>query len=808
MDDRSIYDDPERLFAAMAQGNPSLPIPTFPEFSKVQQEAKTRARDIFTDQNALFEILERYEGTLRKRWAKKTVEQRRKVLVAAYPNIPAVHRPDFEAIRRESPDQSYQECSGTRFYDSFLLPSLNLEDLLKPKTLLLFMHSRGRNNPGSFVNADFNSIRLGIATQAIVPSYFRRHTMLLLGQDNVNTYGRLVSWNDDPEAVYMMAKGTGVEPGDGLLIMEIQKRKLRFLLKCAQHILQDLPVQDLSVPKQPVPLDTIQGSEDWPSLTNEVLEAPYRVPDLFDVSRLQSFVSAKRSEAEDHIWSLREDPSYFKDTVLELSEHRQEKILSTNDKPDPILRRDVFWDRVIGSVIVRAYVDLLTWDLILKDVDHLNKLRNGPRNQVGSCSDLSEDYQEALCHFSYLIEQAIKGQIAVWGVAMMASPPLRKHFARQPLDPDNPNRTVVKGRGNPFYDRDHFLWLLGRLILDDQVLVCGLDNIVDELERLIRSDAKSRERLSSSLAYVLSNLSLLAELQRQIGLLWPGPPMTEAVDLDDKQAEYTRKSQLLSKVFDVLGGNKILKLSAVGTPLSLFNYPSHKWRTATVTKELQVAELNLDAFWKTVDSHVIRKSGKSLHDLLVGVLDERKLYRTPDWKELNHDRVKTLQDPKIEKLTYQLSAADLQQRTEETIRPDTVPKARSKEKTRGIPNESDAEASTTLTEAPAVEQRSKFAVSKRGFKVFSTLFYTPSQEDPPGEIPWSEFLFAMASIGFSVKSLDGSAWIFAPTTDVFQRSIIFHESHPYNKIPYRTARRYGRRLERAYGWTGASFVIG
>ncbi len=805
MDDHSIYDDPERLFATMTQGNPNLPTPTFPKLPKVQQEAKSRAQDIFADKDALFGILERYEVTLRKRWVKKTGDQRRKVLSAAYPNIPSGHRPDFDAIRRESTDQMR---SGSRFRDSFLLPSLNAEDLLKPKNLLLFMHSRGRNNPGVFANSDFNSIHLGTITQAIVPSYLSGYTMLLLGQNTVKTYGRLVSWDEDPDAFDMMSKGTGIQPGEGLLILEIQQRKLRFLLRCAQQILQDLPLEDSSIPRQPVPLDTIQGIEDWPSLTNEVLEAPYRVPDHFDISRLQTFVSAKRSEAEDHIWSLREDPSYFKDVLLDASEHRQEKILSTNDKPHPILRRDEFWERVIGNMLVEAYLALLIWDLILKDVNHLGELRDRSENQRGSNYDFSEDYEHALCHFSYLIEQAIKGQIGVWKVAMVASPPLRKHFVREPLDSNNPNRIVVKGKGNPYSDGDPFLWLMGRLTMDDQLFLCGLDNILDELERLIRSDLKSRERLSALLAYLLSNMSLLAELKRQIGLLRPGPPMTEALSLPEQEAEFAKKSKLMTKVFGVLTEDKNKQLSAVGTPPSKFNYPSHKRRTAAVTKELQEAESNLDAFWNKIDSHAVQKSGKSLHGLLVGVLEERKLQRTPDWKEPDHDRVNKLQDSSIEKLTYQLSAADLQQRTEETIGPDTIPEVRSKEKTRGIPNETKIEIDTERPNAPTAEQPSKFAVSKRGFKVFSTMFYTPSQEEPPGEIPWSEFLSAMASIGFSVKSLDGSAWIFAPTTDLFGRSIIFHEPHPYNKIPYRMARRYGRRLERAYGWTGDTFVRG
>ena len=63
----------------------------------------------------------------------------------------------------------------------------------------------------------------------------------------------------------------------------------------------------------------------------------------------------------------------------------------------------------------------------------------------------------------------------------------------------------------------------------------------------------------------------------------------------------------------------------------------------------------------------------------------------------------------------------------------------------------------------------------------------------------------MTSVGFSIRKLDGSAWVFEPLSDLFRRSIIFHEPHPINKIPFQTARRYSRRLKRVYGWTRASF---
>jgi hypothetical protein len=49
-----------------------------------------------------------------KRWTKKTKQQRLQVLLAAWPNMPTMYRPDFAAFRKES---VAQREAGTKFRD-------------------------------------------------------------------------------------------------------------------------------------------------------------------------------------------------------------------------------------------------------------------------------------------------------------------------------------------------------------------------------------------------------------------------------------------------------------------------------------------------------------------------------------------------------------------------------------------------------------------------------------------------------------------------------------------------------------------
>lgn len=89
-------------------------------------------------------------------------------------------------------------------------------------------------------------------------------------------------------------------------------------------------------------------------------------------------------------------------------------------------------------------------------------------------------------------------------------------------------------------------------------------------------------------------------------------------------------------------------------------------------------------------------------------------------------------------------------------------------------------------------------VNKRAYKVFATLFHMPSalEHHKRGELPWTEFLYAMHSIGFSPEKLYGSSWNFLPTGINVKRSIQFHEPHPDAKMRFWVARRMGRRLSR------------
>ena len=810
-DNSSVYIHPKRSSKLLNEANPNLPVPELPTFKQVQCQAKEHAESIFNTQRALVELLDKCEHVLIKRWMRKTAEQRRSILVAVAPHIPATHSPDFQAMRKEDMERWEVTRTGTQPRDSWLLPSINNEDLTQPRSLILFLRSRARNPPGVFVNADFNSIRIGHMTQAIKISHLPGYTMLLAGQETPEAYGRMLSWDKYPEALDLMSSGVGVQPGEGLIVMEIQKRKLDFLLKCAQTILQGLNADANRLPPRPTEVEVqdllARDDAEWPSLSMEILEAPYRIPDGFEVSKLQALIKARRDYAEDHLWSLREDPSYFQDTILELSEHRQERILTADAHFHPILRQNLFWERVLSSVVVGAYTDLLVWHGLSQEIEKIcgivaSNAAKGYETGVGLSVD--NDFEIAIAHFSHYVRQLTKDDLETWQVGMAASPSLRRHFVRVTQDPTD-TRIQACSSSSSAHRQDDLLWLMERLTMEDQVSLYGMENLCDELDREVRSSRASRDRVSPWIASLLSDLSLLAEIQRQIDLRNHGRMTLIDFEKEAKNREFQRKTNLLSQVHSIL--TEPSDLSAVALPLSKYDYPSVTYRGRVNTEKMQEAEDELDTFWEQIDRHSTKTCGTTVNHLLADILDIREVRRTPDWQPRVRDAsIRSTAAEGAASITADLTATCLNTASKDTTNPrELATNLHQEPKTQGSANSNIPEPFINVAVPVAAESSPKFKVSKRSFKVFSTLFHTPSAAETPGETPWSEFLLAMASVGFSLKKLDGSAWLFDPVDDLSSRSIIFHEPHPSSRIPPKVVRRFGRRLERAFGWTSESF---
>ncbi|KAI9368491.1 hypothetical protein BJX61DRAFT_550398 [Aspergillus egyptiacus] len=724
------YSDPVSFFKAIGAGGPGrFPMPGFKSAEDVRREAAARSGEIFTGYETLHAILEL------------------KILLSAWPNMAAIHRPGFDAFRRESESDRDR---GTKYRDHYMWPCINQEDLLDTKALPLLLNARGRHPPSHFAAADIDAMHLGLVTKAFVPIFLDEHVMILNGfAENTRDYG--------------------------LLVMEAQARLLAILVQCCRVILHDIPESSLTSDSFPI-LPEPQLKADceisgFQSLRVMAAEAPYRVPAELDLSRIESLLSARTSAAEDHLWALREDPHYFARTLLDVKEHRQEMLKDLYGNAHPVLspsRQDVFWARVIGSALSTA--------------SQARKLVMLQRQYAG-------EYLMALLCFRHYLNQAAKGILSVLEMVVVASPPSRRLFARVP--PPDADTSITLVRENPRIKMSklerELIWLLRMLWEDGTELFLTKMPVVPQ----------ARELVSSFVSGLIGDLAIVSQV-------WEAQILNREGDLEQGYAKRSRRWARMLDAFSAALPQKAKSSNAVrlGNPSgSNFHYPISKRRTKETVDALRMAEACLGAFWVTIDWFMMARAG-DLKGTAVGSLlsQSRILQRTKEWVEPEKPgpAVSAQAKAKANESDFYASYLPISRTYSgiSTRSPDTT-FPREKIKTRGTPQspvspvETGAFAQPSSPDCPLA-----FTIDQRAYRVFRTLFFNPSITATPGEIPWNDFIHAMTSVGFTAMKLYGS------------RSIQFYEPHPQRKLPFTTARRYGRRLSRAYGWFGGMFVLG
>lgn len=793
-------------------------MPKLPSLAEVRREAEGKSHDVFAAYDTLSNIIQRHEATIQRRWSKKTRQQRLQVLLNAWPGMPASHRPDFEAYRKEPKEQRER---GTRYRDHFMWPDINQEDLSQPKIMPLLLNTRGRHPPPTFAAADNDAVHLGLISKAVVPIFLNEHVMVLNGATTADEYGKLIAWKDHPDAFDWMRTQKQFRPGEGLIILEVQAHLMKFLVDFCYAILHEIPQAELisdAYPVQPEPpLKTDNDASGFASLAVMAAEAPYRLPERFDLPRLESLLEAKKSAAEDHVWALREDPMYFSHQFLEARDHQNEMLKDTQGRSHPATLRPqehIFRARITGAILAEAYLSLESFAELHRQVQDLRRLQNKYKSNISPTEDLPEEYMVALLRFRHYLEHTAKVPMKRLEMVITASPPMRKFFIRDPpSDADaNSSKMVVRNSGVKMNKVERRLtWLLRNLWEDNYTLfLIGLPYLMDELERLLQSTPEADALISGHVIKILGDLSIIAQCSRQLGAYQPWARTFECASVDHRdnlKAEHAEWGKPWAQFLPALREQNLASAARLAQPSGgKLAYPIHKRRTKETVDALRRAEASLDACWAKIDE-VIRVKVPTLRSTYVYRLlsQPRMLRRTAEWVEPTRPTTNNkVEDPDLDVLNLPLSNVFLDHSEDRPQGPKVQPKV--KAKTKGVPSAEPA-AIPAAPEPDTSDPQPTFNVDARTLKVFRTLFFNPEVSSTPGSVIWNDFLHAMVSTGFRAEKLYGSVWQFSPTKLDVERSIHFHEPHPKGKIPFEVARRHGRRLTRAYGWSGGMFVL-
>ena len=539
--------------------------------------------------------------------------------------------------------------------------------------------------------------------------------------------------------------------------------------------------------------------------------------------------------AADHLSSLREDPSYFEAHMLDNKERRRELLLDPYGQHHPACKpghEDNFWGRVVGNQIYFTHFKLELYAGLVSQAEKLKDMQRFYADVLKPTRSLPGQYAELILMHRLFLEGLARALIKEIGEYWYASPLLRKHFVCKPEKSSAALVTELAEQPSVNDDptRARIYWLLCRLWTpnDDPCKMIGMTNLVDELQRLVNSES-AKSCISSYIDSIVSELALLCGCLHQIEMYRPWYEMGGSMTKDTlvgAASVFAVRSESLGDLYRDEDRNDDV-LGTLGNPTDgKFVHPVGKRRTRENVEAMRSAEENLDKLWCRFDQDLMAKERqvwdaygfldpefKPLTSIFArrALTQDRTLQRTAAWTEPKAGTSQT-SVTELYVLSSQLFLVDARS-DEQTLRKNLSHQAKIKIKTKthkpGNLTIAVPEAGPSTT-ADGSEARPKLPLNARALKVFKTLFFTPSVTSTPGEVAWSDFLYAMVSVGFVPEKLYGSVWQFSPDPDKLDvdRSIQFHEPHGANtKILYRIARRHGRRLNRAYGWDGSSFTL-
>jgi hypothetical protein len=780
----------------------------------VINSAATMSRNIFTHWHRLNAIVERHESAIRGRWKKKSPAKRRELLGTVFPGIPDMHRPDMSELHSECSGSCVCEDADRSTTKTELWPYINSEDLSDAKSLLVFINARARKRPATFASSELSFSGLATPTHATrYPNVFVR----LTGRDlktleiSEEMYGRVEGFGDEEQSEQEPAqKRPGYPLGPALQILRIQEGILKFLVGCCEHIMHDVLPEMLCSDVYPLTSEppSLSDQEDIErSLAATSRRAPYSARSLPNFARIRHLILIVLQNFEDHAWALREDPGYFADHIQEHADHRYENIPNEAGNPSERLGTKTFYSSVLREMLSKAYSNLILWDELYRlstEVEALHEMCM--QSEPGE--ELLESYFSTVEMLYYMLTVCNSDAATLIHLFSTGSPQLRHLSARytvpgesdyssKPIQTDDVVGICVRDlltratKCTAFVDYSHFS--------------------LDCLETYCMREPSARDKLSPFIEEILTTFSACVECLHQLRVSSCYTKLRPHFDGVRTSPVFPtwiknimRPLARWAMILDEDSGGVVAP--DLGNPTDgKFDYPSEDIHTKEAVEARRKAERNLDKFWRYVDKSFRKRTGYSQHDTMRRLLDEGgPMRRTPRWHDPDN-----LGSMPISPIVYEYqpisevfhdSTKEITGNFNRLAFADKV-----KKKTHGEMTATFQEVDQDAQEQSLAMSKPLYHVGKDAYVVIKALFHVPNDSEPPGKIRWDQFVGTLTKLGFAVEKLHGSAWQFTPKTLNLPRGIQFHEPHPSGEVPLTLARRYGRRLARAYGWEAAMF---
>ncbi|KAF5724485.1 hypothetical protein FMUND_782 [Fusarium mundagurra] len=743
--------------------------------------------------------------------------------------MPPTHRPFYDLWRQVGTGPEVK----AKQHSSILWPYINKESLGKSTPFLLLLNSRGRHPPPLFLDTDAQYFNKAKLTEMVVePPYATEDMKLVLRGVSQDDYGIVKKFPEADPGVWLHLSNKDYDwptstiygkewpvwqysTASGMVILEIQERLMDFLVKCCYRILHDIEPNNLfsdTYPVQPEP--TLPSNTQTEGLQTSLLEitfeAPYRVPTRLNFANLEKLFAARAAAAEDHVWTMREDPNYFAEQVSDMYDHVQ-LIGDTREHKSK-------WGAAIGQVLANAYTMIEVFTEAHRITKRLCELQEKYASVINPTEKLPDEYNDQIRHFlSFLLTMREAVFLPKLELLIKRSPSFRAAINLWRFHPEDRDRPLT-------YNEQFLLMCVLRHLYDSRGLlddgqdvvpdIFAMNMAMNDLELQTERDKTIRDLLSPTAHVMMGDFTIIIQTLHALERFEPWNRGFSA-EVDDDSMDWSTdvieaRLGILGQIHEALESTPSPGLLPFfENKLGKFTYPEHRRRNKENAEMMRRAESNLDSFWARADRYLYDRTKNMNESILMGLLKSpRVLQRTPEWVEPTKEKKKVLDiEQPLSTFFFGLSSDDGDTKASDRL---SVKPAKAKLKTRGTTIQStdtDEAPAEAMAEVTLEDPKPVFKVDRRALKTFRILFYDPDVTSTPGEVPWNDFLHALTSVGLAAEKLYGSVWQFSPYTLEANGSIHFHEPHPHNKAPFVIARRHGRRLYRTYRWTGEQFVL-
>ncbi|KAI1657630.1 hypothetical protein F4813DRAFT_396151 [Daldinia decipiens] len=540
------------------------------EAEELSLKARVLSKGIFDGQTELRNLLDAHWIAVSRRWNKYQLPGRERVLRSAWPNmIPA-------RLSKDPVSGSVLVTESDILREAYMWPYINLEDLVSGDRLLLFMESRSRKHPSVFVHSDLLDSKSAVERGVVDINYLDNNLMRLdAGGDGKNTrseYGRLETFSraSRAEMETLLLSGAGFLPGEGMLILEIQERIMRFLLDCCRGILYDTTeVKRL----HETPLATLAA------------EVSYRNPSETDLHQLQQLVSAHHFDAEESFWALREDPDFFADAILDITRHLRDE---EPQERDLVMSRHVF---AVRKTLRDTYGDIVIWRELELRIAELAKESKNSFEKLTSQGLLSpcEAALFRLKDFLMYTIQYFASQLEAFAIEIETQEGFTVSYALHDCIADSRNDVNLS------------------------------ISLVGDVETILTKDAYLRSYILPAVTKTLEKLFVACESLRQLRLYQPYIP-----GLWRNDGECNTQLPVLDTIFKASEVDKCI-FDLVYPLQPTFAFPVYERQTCDTTEVHPAAHDNLKRFWDQADAFFEDVGRQRPYELLKDYVAHRQI---------------------------------------------------------------------------------------------------------------------------------------------------------------------------------------